>query len=97
MPALIIAFTVSPLKALLVLIVFIIIQQLEAQFLAPKIMGKAVGLSPVIIILALLVGGKLMGILGVVIAVPVAAAIAVLIQEWPEIKKIKSDNAGQNG
>jgi len=67
-----------------------VIQQLEAQFLAPKIMGKAVGLSPVIIILALLVGAKLMGILGVLIAVPVAAAISVLIQEWPEIKKLRS-------
>jgi len=53
-------------------------------------MGKAVGLSPVIIILALLVGAKLMGILGVLIAVPVAAAVAVLIQEWPEIKKLRS-------
>lgn len=88
-PALIIAFTVSPLKALLILIIYILIQQLESQFLVPKIMGKVLGLSPVIIILAILVGAKLMGILGVVIAVPVAAAISVLIQEWPEIKKIR--------
>mgnify|MGYP005852983861 CR=1 FL=1 len=89
-PAFLVALTLSPLKALLVLIAYIVIQQLEAQFLAPKIMGKAVGLSPVIIILALLVGAKLMGILGILIAVPVAAAAAVLIQEWPEIKKIQS-------
>ncbi len=89
-PALIIAFTISPLKGLLILIAYVIIQQLESQFLVPKILGKAVGLSPVIIILALLIGAKLMGILGVIIAVPVAAAIAVLIQEWPEIKKFRS-------
>ena len=89
-PALIIAFTISPLKGLLILIAYVIIQQLESQFLVPKILGKAVGLSPVIIILALLIGAKLMGILGVIIAVPVAAAIAVLIQEWPEIKKLRS-------
>jgi len=89
-PAFFVAFTLSPLKALLILIAYLVIQQLEAQFLAPKIMGKAVGLSPVIIILALLVGAKLMGILGVLIAVPVAAAISVLIQEWPEIKKLRS-------
>ena len=88
-PALIIAFTVSPLKALLILIIYVLIQQLESQFLVPKIMGRVLGLSPVIIILAILVGAKLMGMLGVVIAVPVAAAISVLIQEWPEIKKIR--------
>lgn len=87
-PAFLVALTVSPLKALLILIAYIVIQQLEAQFLAPRIMGKAVGLSPVIIILALLVGAKLMGILGVIVAVPAAAAIAVLIAEWPEIKKM---------
>lgn len=87
-PALIIAFTISPVKGLLVLLAFVAIQQLEAQFLAPKIMGKAVGLSPVIIILSLLAGAKLMGILGVIIAVPVAAALAVIIQEWPNLKKM---------
>jgi predicted PurR-regulated permease PerM len=89
-PALLVALTISPLKGLLILIAYIVIQQIESTFLAPKIMGKAVGLSPVIIILALLIGAKLMGILGVLIAVPVAAAIAVLIQEWPEIKKMRS-------
>lgn len=89
-PAVFVALTVSPLKALLIFIAYLVIQQMEAQFLAPKIMGRAVGLSPVIIILALLVGAKLMGILGVLIAVPVAAALSVLIQEWPEIKKLRS-------
>lgn len=91
-PAAIIGFTISPLTALLVIIVYLIIQQIESQFLAPKILGKAVGLSPVIIILALLVGAKLMGILGMIIAVPVAATIAVLIQEWPEIRKLGEKN-----
>jgi len=91
LPAFLIALTISPLKALFVLIAYILIQQLESQFLAPKIMGKAVGLSPVIIILALLCGAKLMGILGVIIAVPIAAALAVLIQEWPDLKKIREN------
>ena len=89
-PAVIIAYTISPIKGLLVLILFLLIQQLEAQFLTPKIIGKAVGLSPVIIILALLVGAKLMGILGVIIAVPAAAGLSVIFQEWPELKKLKS-------
>lgn len=91
-PAAIIGFTISPLAAVLIVAAYLIIQQIEAQFLAPKILGKAVGLSPVIIILALLAGAKLMGILGMVIAVPVAATIAVLIQEWPEIRKLREHN-----
>ena len=90
-PALIIAFTVSPLTALIVLIIYLVIQQLESQFLAPKIMGKAVGLSPVIIILALLAGAKLMGVTGMIIAVPAAGAISVLIQEWLNLKKIREN------
>lgn len=86
-PALIIALTISPWKALFVLIAYLLIQQLEGQFLVPKIMGKAVGLSPVIIILSLLSGAKIMGILGMFIAVPVAAALSVIILEWSELKR----------
>jgi len=87
-PAVLIAFTISPLAALLVAIAYIVIQQLESNFLAPKIIGKAVGLSPVIVILSLLAGAKLMGLIGVLVAVPVAAIISVIIFEWPEIQKI---------
>lgn len=89
-PAFFIALTISPLTALLVLVAYVAIQQIEAQFLVPKIMGKAVGLSPVIIILAVLIGAKLMGMLGVVIAIPLAAVISVLIQEWPELRKLNN-------
>lgn len=91
-PAFLIALTISPWKALFVLIAYILIQQLEGQFLVPKIMGRAIGLSPVIIILSLLAGAKLMGILGMFIAVPVAGALSVLIQEWPELKKIRESS-----
>ncbi len=87
-PAVLIAFTISPITALFVFIAYIIIQQLESHFLTPKIIGQAVGLSPVIIILALLIGAKLMGLLGVIIAVPVAAIISVLVLDWSEIKKL---------
>lgn len=88
-PAILIALSISPLKALLVLVIFLVVQQIEAQFLVPKIMGKAVGLSPVIIIFAVLIGAKLLGLLGVVLAIPFAAAISVLIQEWSLMVKAK--------
>lgn len=87
-PAVLIAFTISPLAALIVAIAYVAIQQLEASLLAPKIIGKAVGLSPVIVIIALLAGAKLMGLVGVLVAVPVAAIISVLINHWSEIKTL---------
>jgi len=88
--AVFIAFADSPLKALLVLLVFILIQQLEAHLLYPKVMQRAVGLNPVISIIALMIGAKVAGIIGILLAVPVATAIGVVIQEfysnWRELK-----------
>jgi len=88
-PAVIVAFLffpTEPLKWVLIIIWFTAVQQIEAQFLVPKIMQKVVGLSPVIIILSILVGGKIAGLMGVILAIPTAAIISVLIQEYPKIK-----------
>lgn len=87
-PAVLVALNVSPLVALIVLAIYLVIQQIESHVLVPKVMQKAVGLSPVTIIIALLIGGKLAGFIGIVLAVPVAAAISVLLQEWPRFKKV---------
>ena len=81
-PAVIVAFTISPLTALWVLILYIGIQNFESHVLIPNVMKRAVGLSPVAIIFALLVGAKLLGILGLLMAVPVASAVAILIEEY---------------
>lgn len=69
-------------KIVAIIIVYVIVQQLENSVLVPKIMQKAIGLSPVIVILAILIGGKLLGIGGAVLAVPVAAGLQVLINEY---------------
>ena len=81
-PTIIIAFFVSPWLALAVAIFYIIVQQLEGHILVPKIMQKAVGISPVTIIIALLIGAKLAGVLGLLLAVPICAGIIVLTSEW---------------
>lgn len=81
-PAILIALTDSFWKGLIVAIFYILVQQLEGHILVPKVMQKSVGLSPVLIILAILVGGKLGGILGVVLAIPLAAGVFVLLDEW---------------
>jgi len=88
-PAIIIAFFISPWLALAVLIFFILYQQLEGHILVPKIMQRAVGLSPVIVIVALLIGFKLAGILGAILAVPTAAAGIVLLSEWKNLSIAK--------
>ncbi len=80
-PAVAIAATVSLNKALLVIIFFVIQQQFENHLLVPKVMQRQVGVSPVTVIVALLIGGKLLGILGAILAVPTAAILQVLLME----------------
>ena len=81
-PAVIVAFTQDPVKALLTIIAYIIIQQIESNLLAPRIMGRAVRLHPLAVILALLAGASLFGIVGALVAVPVASAISVILDEF---------------
>lgn len=69
-------------KILVVIAIYVLVQQLENQILVPKIMQKAVGLSPIVVILAILVGNRLLGVVGAVLAVPVAAGIQVFIEEY---------------
>jgi predicted PurR-regulated permease PerM len=79
--ATLIALTSSPLLALIVAVWYILVQQLENHILVPQIMKKSVGLNPILVIVAILIGGKVMGFWGVLIAVPVFACIAVIIEE----------------
>jgi predicted PurR-regulated permease PerM len=81
-PAVIVAATVSTNKALLVIIFFVVQQQLENHVLVPKIMARQVGVSAVTVIIALLIGGKLLGIPGAILAVPSAAILQVLLTEF---------------
>ncbi len=80
-PAIFLGFAQSPILALLVLILYFVIQQAENHILVPKIMQKAVGLNPVFCIIALLVGARVGGFVGVLLAIPVATAISVAIEE----------------
>lgn len=93
-PSIFLAFTQSPLKALFVLILYIIIQQVENQILVPKVMQKVVGLNPIVCIVALLVGAKIAGFVGVILAIPVATAISVVVKEIWVTKEAIEDSAG---
>jgi predicted PurR-regulated permease PerM len=80
-PAVAVALSVSPTLALGVIIFFVAQQQLENHLLVPKIMQRQVGISPVFIIIALLIGGSLLGVMGAILAVPSAAILKVLLEE----------------
>jgi predicted PurR-regulated permease PerM len=80
-PAIIVAFAVSPRTALFVAIFFIVQQQIENHLLVPKVMERQVGVSPVIVIAALLIGGSLLGVIGAVLAIPTAAIVLVVVHE----------------
>ena len=75
------ALTVSPTVALVALIYYIAYQQLESYFIYPRIMKKSVDIPGSVTVVAALVGGSLMGIIGALLAVPVAAALLLLHRE----------------
>ncbi|MDQ3068479.1 MAG: AI-2E family transporter [Acidobacteriota bacterium] len=80
-PALAVASSVSGQQALLVAVFFIVQQQIENHVLVPKIMERQVGISPAMVIVALLIGGSLLGVMGAILAVPTAAIFQVIFQE----------------
>ena len=81
-PAAFIAFGQSPWMALWVVLVYIIIQRIENDFLVPKVMQKAVGVNPLVSIIAILIGAKIAGIVGVMLAIPVVTAIGVVMSDF---------------
>jgi predicted PurR-regulated permease PerM len=89
-PAVAVASTVSFQKALLVIIFFLVQQQFENHVLVPKVMSRQVGVSAVTVIVALLVGGRLLGIVGALLAVPTAAILQVLFAELLDLKEKRS-------
>lgn len=80
-PAVVLAFLQSPISALFVIILFIVIQQFENYLIAPLVMKRAVGLNPLVIIISMIIGGNLSGIMGVVVAVPIVATASVFLSD----------------
>ncbi|MFA6459498.1 MAG: AI-2E family transporter [Candidatus Paceibacterota bacterium] len=76
---------------LLVAVLYFVIQQLENQVFYPLVVKKIVGINPIIVILAIIIGGKLAGILGAIIAVPFAAAVLEYVNDLEKNKKAEMD------
>lgn len=81
-PAVFFALVQSPPLAILVIVLYIVVQKLEGYILVPKIMQRATGTSPLLVLIALLVGFKLVGVLGLLLAIPVVSVITLLIDEF---------------
>jgi len=81
LPALV-ALTISPLTAIFVLVYFLILNQVDVHFIQPIIMGQRVHLHPVVVILAFLCFGRLLGFVGLIIAVPAAAVLVAIVDEF---------------
>ncbi len=80
-PAVFLAFAQSPMLAIFVGVLYYVIQLTENHILVPKIMQKAVGLNPIVSIAVLLIGFQLAGIIGAILAIPVATAVSVFVKD----------------
>jgi predicted PurR-regulated permease PerM len=81
-PAVLLALTQSVQTALIVLVAFAIYQMIENYVTSPRIFSQTLQLRPLVTLIAILIGGKLLGIVGVLLALPVAAAIPAITEIW---------------
>lgn len=89
-----IAFLHSIPAGIVVVIFFVVYQQVENHFLQPVIYSRTVQLSPLAVLIAVLIGAKLAGILGALGAIPVAGTIQVLLIDWQKARKTRREAAG---
>jgi predicted PurR-regulated permease PerM len=71
----------SPLTALVILIYFLIYMQIEAYVITPRIMSRAIEVPGAVVVVAALAGGALLGVLGALVAIPIAASIILIIRQ----------------
>lgn len=81
-PAVLIGVGISPITGLGVAALYFLVHQLEGYILVPKVMEKSVGVSPIVTLIALAVGARLAGIVGVIISVPTVITLQVLVQQY---------------
>lgn len=85
--AVLVSFNQSPWLAVWTLGLYVLLQQLEGHVMVPLVMRKAVGLSPIIIILSMLIGYETIGILGMIIAIPATTALSIFIHDYASKEK----------
>lgn len=93
------ALLVNPAKALLGLIVYLVVQFIENQFIYPHVVGGSVGLAPIWTLMAALLGGKMFGVVGIIFFIPLTATLYILVRDNTNNKLKKKEllkpDAGQ--
>jgi len=90
-----VAFLDATTSGVIVLIFFILYQQLENHVLQPVVYGRTVRLSPLAVLIAVLIGAELAGVVGALAAIPVAGAIQVILRDWLEHRRGKAGPAAE--
>lgn len=80
-PAILVALGSSPGLAIAVIALYILIQQAENNLIVPSVMNKTIGISPLVTIIALMIGGRLAGIIGALISIPLVVVLQIVIRE----------------
>jgi len=87
-PSILVALTLSPILGVGVAVMYFVIQQLENHLIVPQVMRRAVGLNPLVVILAIAIGSRLLGFGGALLAVPIAAVLQIIATEVIEARKV---------
>lgn len=80
----------TPSKVLICLIAYLVVQFVETQLIYPHVVGTSVGLSPLWTLIAVLVGGKLLGLFGMIFFIPLTAVLVTLLKEYTNFKLTKN-------
>ena len=79
-------------QAVWMVVVVTILQQIDANIINPKIVGESLKMNPLLVILAVTIGGAYFGVIGMFLAVPIAAVLKLILDDFIELKKRKKDN-----
>ncbi len=87
-PAILVALLTSPILALMTTILYVIVQQAESHVIVPQVMKRAVGLNPLLVIITIGIGSRLLGVAGALLAVPITVVIQIIMDDYlhPQIK-----------
>ena len=84
---------VNPMQAIMFLVLFFVLQQIEGNFIYPHVVGSSVGLPSIWVLTAVTVGGSLMGVLGMLVFIPLLSVIYTLMREWVNQRLEQKDKA----
>lgn len=93
-PAVFLGFLKGPELGLIVAVAYFLIQQLESHLLVPVVMRQAIGLNPLLVIIALLAGGKLGGVMGMLLAVPIASVLVEFVADTDRRRRLFAGSGG---